>query len=320
MKIQPIIPVPIMLVVLLALVFATAVIVNRNQVSTKEKIFTNIRLGIIYILVFVIGIRPMLIDDEVEFTTKNLDVLLVVDTTISMWAEDYNGKNTRMSGVMQDAEYIINELAGSNFGLITFDDESKVVCPYTQDMEYIRDLIENLYAPDSSVASGSSLSLPYKNIESLLLSTAKKENRKAIVIFFSDGEITNGSELQSYAELAPYVSSGIVVGYGTEEGGKMRDGDWGYVYDSNSHTDALSRIDEATLQQIATDLGISYVNANSGNAGIKASLEMIKESSKTIVNHEKGVELYNDTYFIFAIPLVLMLILELIYVVRKGRL
>ena len=48
---------------------------------------------------------------------KNLDVLFVVDTTISMWAEDYNGKNPRMEGVQADAEYIIDELSGSNFGL-----------------------------------------------------------------------------------------------------------------------------------------------------------------------------------------------------------
>ncbi len=319
MKIQPILPVPILLAVMLALVIATAVIINRNQLTTKEKVFTNLRLCLIYLLVFCIGLRPMYADDEVEFSTKNLDVIFVVDTTISMWAEDYNGKNPRMEGVIDDAKYIIDELAGSNFALITFDDKSMVVSPYTQDIDYLRGLFDNLYAPDSTTASGSSLSLPYGNVESLLLSTSKKENRKAIVIFMSDGEITNGTELCSYEGLAQFVSSGVVIGYGTEEGGKMADG-WGYIYDSNTNQDALSKIDETNLKQIAADLGISYVNANSGDAGVVSSIDLIKELSKTVVNHESGVELYMDIYYILAIPLILLLLLELFYVVRKGRL
>ncbi len=62
MKIQPILPIPILLAVTLALVIATAVIVNRNQLTIKEKVFTNIRLCQIYLLVFSIGLRPMYAD------------------------------------------------------------------------------------------------------------------------------------------------------------------------------------------------------------------------------------------------------------------
>ncbi len=320
MKIQPIFPVALMLLIFVILLGVTVVIINRNPIQIKEKILASVRLGIIYVLVLCIGLRPVTVDENYEFSAKNLDVLFIVDTTISMWAEDYNGKNKRMDGVIEDTKYIINELAGCNFALVTFDDNAHVLAPFTQDLQYIETLFETFTIPDSYVATGSDLSLPYKDIESLLLSSSHKENRKTIVFYISDGEITNGSKLSSYAELAQYVDGGAVFGYGTEEGGKMKESSWGYLYDYDTHQDAVSKMDEANLKQIAEDLGISYQNVNEGNAPIKGTIEIIKESSKTIVDKDKGVEMYKDTYYFFAIALALMLLLELAIVIKKGRL
>ena len=320
MRIQPIFPVVLMLLVFAIVLGFTVAIICRNQIQTKEKIFAIARLGIIYLLVLCIGLRPVTVDENYEFSAKNLDVLFIVDTTISMWAEDYNGKNKRMEGVVDDAHYIINELAGCNFALVTFDDSAHVLAPFTQDFKYIENLFDTFSIPDSYVASGSDLSMPYKDIESLLLSSSRKENRKTIVFYISDGEITNGTKLKSYAELAQYVDGGAVFGYGTQKGGKMKEGSWGYLYDYDTHKDALSKIDEENLKQIADDLGIDYQNVNNGNAPIKGTIEIIKESSKTIIENDKGAEIYKDTYYFFAIGLAIMLLLELAIIIKKGRL
>jgi len=320
MSIRPIFPVVVMVFVLLVFVAVTVTIISRNPLKLKDKILTIIRLGLIYALVFCIGLRPVTMDDEYEFSTKNLDVLFVVDTTISMWAGDYNGSKERMDGVIADAGFIIDELAGSNFALVTFDDQAHVLAPFTQDFQYIENLFETFSSPDSTMATGSDLSLPYKDIESLLLSSSRKENRKTIVFYISDGEITNGTKLSSYKDLAQYVDGGAVFGYGTEAGGKMKDGSWGYIYDYDTHQDAISKIDEANLKQVAEDLGINYYNVNDGNAAIKGEIELIKQSSKTIVEKGMGAEAFQDTYFYFAIALALVLLWELFVIVRKGRL
>ena len=89
---------------------ATAYILFRKKNNLKDKIFSMVRLGIIYILLFVIGLRPVTVKTDYEFAMKNLDVMIVVDTTISMWARDYDGSNERMKGVVADTENLMLEI------------------------------------------------------------------------------------------------------------------------------------------------------------------------------------------------------------------
>ena len=319
MKLQPILPLGALLAIFALLFGVTAFFIINNKMNRLDKAGTMIRLTVIYLLAFMVGIRPCVVESQYEFATKNLDVLFVIDNTISMWAQDYNGNKTRMSGVSNDVNYIISELAGSNFGLVTFDDTSHVLAPFTQDMEYIRDLVDTFTMPDSYYAKGSDLSIPYQNVESLLLSSQKKENRKSIVFYISDGEITNGRQLQSYTELAQYIDNGVVMGYGSSNGGRMKDG-YSYVYDYSTHKDAVSYINEDNLKKIAEDLGLEYVNMNSGNESLKGRIQIIKEASKTVIENGQGAEITKDLYYFFAIPLVVMIFFELCMVARRGRL
>jgi len=319
MIIRPILPIALLLSIFAVLIACTIWGVVRTNVKGKEKIFTALRLGIIYILVLVIGLRPMVSDEEYEFSTRNLDVIFVIDTTISMWAVDYKGGDSRIDGVKKDAKHIVDELAGSNFAIVTFDDQSHVISPCTQDLEHIKTLVETLAPPGYGYAGGSDMSLPYKDLESLLLSSSRKENRKSIVIFMSDGEITNGHELTSYEALKEYVDSGAVLGYGSADGGKMKI-DHTYIYDEAEGKDAKSYIDEDNLKSIAGNIGVEYYNMNDGSKGLYHTIDVIKESSRTVKEKEDGMEKYADLYYFFAIPLVLLLIVELCIFSRRGRL
>ncbi|MBR4671450.1 MAG: VWA domain-containing protein [Butyrivibrio sp.] len=320
MSVQPVLPIAVLLLILAALATITIYAAGKSHIGKKEKIFTIIRLSLIYVLAFIVGLRPVLKDDEYEFTAKNLDVLFVVDTTISMWAQDYDGSDPRIKGAIKDAKYIADELVGSNFALVTFDDQAHVISPYTQDLAYVEELIDTLAPPDSSYAMGSDMSLPYKDMEALLLSSSKKENRKTVVIFISDGEITNGRELTSYKALKEFVDSGVVLGYGTKDGGKMRASGYGYIIDESTGEQALSRIDENNLKAIADDLGLIYNNMNSGKAALESSVQYIKESSKTVADKITGVEKYKDIYYVFAAALAVLLLLEACMIIRRGRL
>ena len=178
MIIRPILPIALLLIIFAALIACTFWGVIRTSLKRKEKIFTVLRLGIIYVLVLIIGLRPMVTDEEYEFSTRNLDVIFVVDTTISMWATDYYDGGSRIEGAKRDAKQIVDELAGSNFALMTFDDQSHVISPCTQDMEHVKTLLDTLAPPGYEYAGGSDMSLPYKDLESLLLSSSRKEERK----------------------------------------------------------------------------------------------------------------------------------------------
>ena len=319
MTIQPIFPIGLLFLGLVAALSVTGYFVFRNGLKTTENIFTILRLAAIYLLVFIIGLRPVTVATDYEFSTKNLDVLFVVDSTISMWAQDYNGKSPRMEGVKKDVNYILGELAGSNFGLVTFDDTSHVLSPFTQDMKYIEDLVDIIAVPDSEYALGSNLSVPFSDVKALLESSRKKENRKTVVFYISDGEVTNDKEVTSFADLADLVDSGAVLGYGSLEGGRMKEG-YSYIYDYDNHGDAISRIDEANLKKIAEELGVQYLNLNGGDAALEGLIELIKQQSATIVEQGIGAERYIDTYFYYALVLAALLIFEMFIFIRRGRL
>ncbi len=321
MSTRPILPVGLLLLLFVGIFALTAYLTLRSKLNIREKLFCLIRMGLIYVLTFIIGLRPVMVETRYEFATKNLDVLFVVDSTISMWAKDYNGRKERMTGVRKDVSYIINELAGSNFGLVTFDDTAHVLSPFTQDLQYIKDLLDTLESPDSYYAKGSDLSIPYHDIDALLRSSAKKENRKTIVFYISDGEITNGAALVDYSDLAQYIDAGAVLGYGSVEGGKMENSyGYGNVYDYGNHKDAVSKIDETNLKKIAEDMGLTYLNMNSGNESLMGSVEIIKDSSRTVIESGDGAEVFRDIYYFLAIPLALLILLEMVMMVRKGHL
>ncbi len=270
------------------------------------------------LLVVAIGIRPMVLDKNAEITTGNLDVCFVVDTTISMWAEDYNG-NPRMDTVKSDVAKIMEQLPESNFALIQFDNGSQVLSPYTQDANAILNAVKLLQKPGYQSATGSSLNKAYEDLASLLETSANKRGRKAVVFVLSDGEITDGSTLQSYKALNSSVDAGAVLGYGTKKGGRMKYDKKNYIKLTGTGKDARSKIDEENLKSIAKDMDIPYIH-RTGKSGtqLQAQLDSIRLMSRTAALQEGEKAGYNETYYLFAGALCVLLMAWFVTVVYRG--
>ena len=316
---KPIIPlfiaIPVLLIVLVLYVFG----IIRKSTKIRYKVLGIIRITIIIVLAFLSNLRIMDKKYDAQVEMKNLDVLFVVDTTISMWAQDYGGSHERMQGVQYDAENIIDELSGSNFGLIRFDNRSQILAPFTQDHESVKDAFSTIKEPDINYARGSSLNVCYDDLESLLLSSNQKDERLTILFFISDGEITDESELQSFKALEDYVDAGAVLGYGTKTGGVMQYGSYGnYVKDPETNKNAVSQINEDNLKQIASDLDIDYIKMNN-YSNVAYLIESIKNGSSLSIEKSDSVS-YEDTYYFYVIPLLVMLLIELVLFIRKGKL
>ena len=285
----------------------------------KEMVFKSIRILVALILVFIITLRPMHAGDQADLETRNLDILFVVDTTISMWAQDYNGTQERIEGVKADCAYIMEQLAGANFALIRFDNRAQILTPFTQDVRNVTDAFDTIRSPDRDYALGSDLSAPYSKMEELLRSSEQKEDRRTILFFVSDGEITNGAVLTPYTGLAHYLDSGAVLGYGTAEGGRMRESGYtSYVYDAGTGQAAVSKIDENNLRQIAKDLGIDYLYMDRPDR-VDAVIAYARQIARTTVSEAK-IETFDDTYFYYAAPLLCILLFLLVRQVTKRKL
>ena len=298
---NPIIPIWLMIIICIGLLIVL--------LTSKKK---NIIEIIIVILLFIVNLRFMIPKEGSKILSNDLDVLFVIDNTISMRAEDYNGSNPRINGVKEDCKYIIRELNGARFSIITFNHKSRIVTPYSNDINMTIEAIDVLDTIDETYAKGTSLNVPLEDIINSLKSAEKKDKRTRVIFFISDGEITDDSKLKSFKEISKHISNGAVLGYGTEKGGKIKtDEEYNfYVHDPETYEDAISKIDEGNLKKIASDLEIDYVNMNK-QSNIDKVLKPIKKAQvreSTVSKKNNG----KDIYYYFVIPLVILLLWEFI--------
>ncbi len=287
--------------------------------SPARKLTAILLLAVMIAGVATVWYRPKYHSSSTDIITSNLDVALVVDTTISMWAEDH-GKGTRMDGVKKDIDRIMNKLPGSSFSLIRFDNGAEILTPYTQDINLIHEILDEFHMPAYSTATGSSPNTAHEAMKAVLQSAAARQgNRRTIVFFFSDGETTDGSSLMSFSDLSGMINDGAVMGYGTEKGGRMYYPGRGYITDTSRGTDARSVMDEDALRQIAEDLDIAYVNRTSGPAhAFEGKLESVRLMSRDAAVSDENAPSDKETYHYFAMLIAVLLLAWLFLTIYRG--
>ncbi len=285
-----------------------------------------IRQIVIVVLLFLVNLRLMVGDSSVETVTIGADVLFVVDNTISMQAEDYNGNRRRMDAVREDCSYIMEQLAGASYSVVSFGNSVQTLLPYTIDKNNVMQALGSLKGQATYYAEGTSLNAVMEELGVIL---DRESNNKQLVFFISDGEITQEEQLKSYDALKVLVDGGAVLGYGTAKGGFMQaaafsgsDEELEYVtyYDDNyEEQTALSVIDEENLKAIASDLGVEYVLMDK-QSRIDRELAEIKDNmlSAPMQKEISSTKGYADIYHYFMIPLVLLLVYDFIALRRKS--
>ena len=217
MKLNPIIPIGLMVVISITLICVTIFVNLKSKKNKKISILLRI---IAILLLFTINLRPMVYVGEEEIVLNDLDVLLVVDTSISMSGKDMeSGRKSRLEKVKEDATQIINSLAGSRFALITFDNYGKIMIPFTSDARSVLDAVDALNVKDYYMANPSNPSFALTSMNEVLQRNG--DNRQRVVFFFSDGEPTDGKNVESFSGLNKFINNGAVLGYGTKQGSKL---------------------------------------------------------------------------------------------------
>lgn len=312
MIINPIIPVWLMAIICVVLLLLK-----------RKGIVPYIRQVMTIVLLFVINLRIMIPDDTVTYKNveMNMHVIFVVDNTLSMVAQDYNGKEERLTGVKEDCNYIIDKLGGAKFSVISFDNVAHILSPFSNDQQFASNSIASIRPLGTLYAKGSALNLWHDAALEQLKLAKEQESGDVVLFFISDGENNTADALGSFKDLAVYIDNGAVLGYGTAEGGIMQIDQYG---NGNIETveepeefgkAAVSKINEKNLQKIADDMGVSYINMNKKD-GLDRIIDDVLKNAKTSESDKKTTG-HKDIYFIFVIPFLLLVIYEFIDFKRK---
>jgi Ca-activated chloride channel homolog len=271
-------------------------------------------------LVAVVGLGPSVPRSGTDITVAGVDVFFVVDRTGSMAAEDYNGTEKRLEGVKADILSLIEETPNARYSIISFDSQATRQLPLTSDARAVKSWTQTLNRERTYRSRGSLVDRPLDELTRALTGAAEDQPSNVRLVFFmSDGENTAKEEPASFADLSPLVDGGAVFGYGTAEGGRMKEYDFqvdgsvsegDYIKDVNAdgNPDALSRIDEEQLKAIASQLGIDYLHRTvpDSTAEVVAGLD----AEQIAADGRRTITSYQPILWPFALALAALLAFE----------
>ena len=163
-------------------------------------IFLFGRLAIMLLIILALA-RPRLSDTIRESKTEIVDILLVIDQSSSMLAQDF--KPNRLEAAKAVAKKFIKDREGDRLGLIVFAGESYIQCPLTRDIDVLLEFTEEIEIIDrehDGTAIGMALAMGINRLRD-----SEVENK--VLVLLSDGSNNAG-------ELDPLTAARMATDYG----------------------------------------------------------------------------------------------------------
>ena len=277
------------------------------EASWKEKLWWLPKLfALLSIFSFIIAMaRPQLTLDEVAEKAEGIDIVIAVDLSTSMLAMDF--EPNRLEEAKKVAAEFVDNRKFDRIGLVVLEGSGFTKSPLTTDHNVIKDYLADLQA--GSIQRGTAIGMGLAvGVNRLKNSEAKSK----IIVLMTDGENNSG-----------YIDPATAIELAKTENIKVYTigiGSSGYVDmpDTNPFTGAqyISKvrvnIDEALLQQIATETGGKYVHAKDG-ASLKAIYNTIDQLEKTEIEttvFKRYTDLFRNLIIVGILLLLLFIIMH----------
>lgn len=271
------------------------------------------RIGIALVF-WVVLLRPGVGEAEAPTRLSDVEVLVVLDQTRSMAALDHHGREPRIDGVKKDLAELADALPGAEFGLLAFGAQARLVLPFTTDATAFHAAIETFYLEGPQDGVGSRADRPVPELIRVLERAEEQDpDRRRIVVFVGDGEDTTQEvEGHSFTTVGNLADGGVVLGYGTAEGAVMPVADdlgtsEGYLRDSQTGADAVSRADLENLETIAGQMSVPFEH-RTGPGGMDRIAAAFEAS---YVDGDDVRAAQHDLTWLFGLVLLGLVLLEL---------
>ncbi len=246
--------------------------------------------------------RPQFKNTTIERNAEGIDIVLVLDISTSMRAEDL--KPSRFEAARSVAKDFINKRISDRIGLVVFARKSFTVVPPTLDYQLLRQLLDDVEMGviEDGTAIGMGLATAVNRLKD-------SEAASKVIILLTDGQ-NNSGEIDPVTAADLAVSYGIkiyTIGAGTRGTAPypVQDPIFGKRY-QNVKVD----IDEEMLTRIADMTEGAYFRATDTDK-LKEIYNQIDELEKTEIEEMIYTD-YQDLYPRFLIPAFLLILLAVL--------
>ena len=245
--------------------------------------------------------RPQNKFDETETEGEGVDIILCIDVSGSMTAQDFTPN--RMEAAKNVAVEFVNNRPSDRIGVVIFAGESFTQCPLTTDHYVLTSQIQQIRSGllEDGTAIGSGLAT---SVERLRNSKSKSK----VIILLTDG-VNNGGLIDpsTAKEIAKTFKIKVyTIGVGTN----------GYAPTPvNTPMGIIMQnekvaIDEKLLQNIATETGGKYFRAtdNASLENIYKEIDQLEKSKVEIITFHR----FTEKFYLFIFIAMGLLLLEII--------
>ena len=253
----------------------------------KNLIFIFSRIIIMMLIIMALA-RPRFVDTVQETKTEIIDILLVIDQSGSMLAQDF--KPNRLEAAKDVAKAFIKDREGDRLGLIVFAGESYIQCPLTRDMDVLLAFTDQIEIIDKE-HDGTAIGMAIANAINRLRDS---EAESKTIILLSDGSNNQG-------ELDPVTAADLAAKFGIKI----------YTVAAGTRglapypvTDAWGRqvikkvqvdVDEESLQEIAEITNGRFFRAtdNQSLKEVYREIDALERTEIEVTEYQNYTELYS---------------------------
>lgn len=260
-------------------------------------------------------VNPMIGSEMVNAKKKGVDLMLVLDVSNSMMAQDI--KPNRLDRSKMAINSMINRLEDDRVGLIIFAGTAQTQIPLTPDHSVAK-MFLNRVNTQSIAQQGTAIGAA---LHRAMASFPPTDSKNKVIILISDGEnheddpMTVAQEAAKAGIIIHTIAMGTAAGapIPVYEGSRMM----GYLRDENGNT-VVSRVDEGILQNIATTTSGKFVRATGSDAGLTQIMREVRRMQQEEYE-SMSFSHYESRFYYFAALALLLLLLDVLITERKSK-
>jgi len=228
----------------------------------KKSWIKAVLIGLALVLCILALMRPQGGILEEKEKRRGLDILIAIDTSKSMLAEDV--KPNRLDLAKTVVRDVAAKMKGDRIGLIAFSGTAFLLCPLTVDYSAFMLSLESLDV-NAIPRGGTSLS---GAIGEAVKGFTGTHSKAGVLLMITDGEDQEGDPVNAAVQAKNDGITIFTLGVGTVEGDLITSTDEtgrrSFVMDKQGNV-VKSRLNEATLRQVASSAGGQYIRVTGLN-------------------------------------------------------
>ena len=276
-----------------------------------SKVWVRLTFFALGFMFFVIGLsRPQIGAKIKEHETKGAEIMIVLDVSNSMLAEDYSPN--RLDRAKLAISRLVDKLRDDRIGLIVFAGNSFVQLPITTDYVSAK-MFLNSISTDSVPIQGTAIG---EAINTAIRSFSAQSEKSRAIIIITDGENHEDDPVAAAKQAAEMGIRVFTIGVGSPEGKPIPMN--GELLKDRDGNIVVTRLDESVLRDVASEGNGAYVRAGNSEFGLNPIIDDIRkmedEKYKSIVFEE-----FDEQFMYFLGIALFFFVLEMLIGDRRSK-